>query len=181
MKGIVFTEFLEMVEDAHGLDVVDRLLEAAGVDGAYTSVGTYDHAELIGLVTALAGETGADPSELVRTFGRHLFDRFVEGYPQFFDGVPNAIEFLARIEDYIHVEVRKLYADAELPTFDHTRMDDGAMELLYRSPRPFGDFAQGLIEGCVRHFGEEFEIVRQDESAGEETRVRFRLRSASPV
>lgn len=29
-----------------------------------------------------------------------------------------AFQFLKNIENYIHVEVRKLYPDAELPTFE---------------------------------------------------------------
>ncbi|MEO0814052.1 MAG: heme NO-binding domain-containing protein, partial [Myxococcota bacterium] len=45
MKGIVFTEFLEMVEDRFGFEAVDRLVTASGSDndGVYTAVGTYDH------------------------------------------------------------------------------------------------------------------------------------------
>jgi len=181
MKGIVFTEFLEMIESERGLDTVDRLLEVTDLTGAYTAVGTYDHEELVALATALSEETGIAVSELVQAFGRHLFTRFVVAYPQFFEGVPDAMEFLSRIEDYIHVEVRKLYPDAELPTFDHVRGDGGSMELVYRSPRPLGDFAKGLVEGCVKYFGGDVQVTCHDESREGETRMRFRLKAGSPV
>ena len=42
MKGLVFTEFLEMVESKWGLATVDRVIQGAALpnNGAYTSVGT---------------------------------------------------------------------------------------------------------------------------------------------
>lgn len=44
MKGVVFTEFIEMVEGRFGLAMVDRIIEAAQLpsSGVYTAVGTYD-------------------------------------------------------------------------------------------------------------------------------------------
>ena len=54
MKGMVFTEFLEMVESTFSADMVDDIIDdsAPPSGGAYTSVGTYDHQELVGMVTA---------------------------------------------------------------------------------------------------------------------------------
>lgn len=53
MKGIVFTEFLEMVADKFSADTVDTIIEEADPPsgGAYTAVGTYDFAEMASLVT----------------------------------------------------------------------------------------------------------------------------------
>src|SRR5262245_35992633 len=52
MKGVVFTEFLEMVGAKFGEDMVDDVILACELPsgGAYTSVGTYDHQELFALV-----------------------------------------------------------------------------------------------------------------------------------
>ena len=49
MKGIVFTEFLEMVEASYGLQTVDTIIENASLpsEGAYTAVGTYDFNEMV--------------------------------------------------------------------------------------------------------------------------------------
>ena len=49
MKGMIFTEFLDMVEERFGLAVADRIIEAGGssTGGAYTAVGTYDHREMV--------------------------------------------------------------------------------------------------------------------------------------
>jgi hypothetical protein len=56
MKGVVFTEFLEMVEGRFGLAMADRIIEAAQLpsSGAYTAVGTYDYTEMVHLVNALS-------------------------------------------------------------------------------------------------------------------------------
>ncbi len=172
MKGLVFTEFLEMVESAWSLDMVDTLIERAGVSGAYTAVGTYPHAELLALVGALAAETGTPGADLVRAFGMHLFGRFTQAYPRFFQGHTDSLDFLAGIEEVIHAEVRKLYPDAELPSFEVER-DRNSLVLTYYSSHPFADLAWGLIEGCLRHFGDTAQVARETPPPGSGAQARF--------
>jgi hypothetical protein len=178
VKGVVFTEFMEMVEARMGLDMLDRIITDAQLpnDGAYTSVGTYDHAELVRLVLALSSATGMSTPELVHVFGQHLFTRFSVTYPQLFGNAPTAFEFMSRIDGVIHVEVRKLYPDAELPKLHCENVSDREMTILYSSPRGFGDLAAGLIDGCIRHFGEPITVDRTDLEKEEGCqRVLFRL------
>jgi hypothetical protein len=164
MKGVVFTEFMELVESRMGLDMLDRIITEAQLpnDGAYTSVGTYDHAELVRLVMALSSATGLAIPALVHMFGQHLFQRFSVGCPALFADAANAYDFLSRIDDVIHVEVRKLYPDAELPKLACERPAPGELVLLYSSPRGFADLAAGLIDGCIAHFGESITVTRTD-------------------
>lgn len=164
MKGVVFTEFMELVESRMGLDMLDRIITEAQLpnDGAYTSVGTYDHAELVRLVMALSSATGLAIPALVHMFGQHLFQRFSVGYPALFADAANAYDFLSRIDDVIHVEVRKLYPDAELPKLACERPAAGELVLLYSSPRGFADLAAGLIDGCIAHFQESITVTRTD-------------------
>ena len=176
MKGIVFTQLIEMVEKDLGLDIADRMITQAHTanNGAYTSVGTYDHRELIQLVISLAQETGIPVPELVRVFGKHLFKSFVRLYPQFFLRVNSAVDFLPSIETYIHVEVRKLYPDAELPSFHSERRPEGLM-LTYQSKRPFADLAEGLILAAIDHFGDKISLQRIDLGTCDGTAARFEL------
>ena len=176
MKGMVFTEFLEMVEARWSADLVDDLVESTPLAsaGRYTAVGTYGHEELVALVRTLSARVDLPVPALVQAFGRHLFGRFVDGYPAFFVGVADAFDFLSRIEDVIHVEVLKLYPDATLPRFDITRRGD-ALEMIYRSSRHFEDLAHGLIEGCLDHFGERATIERTPIDDGPDGAVRFHL------
>ncbi|MBT4868142.1 MAG: heme NO-binding domain-containing protein [Planctomycetaceae bacterium] len=177
MKGVIFSEFLEMVEEEFSLKIADRIIEASNLEsgGAYTSVGTYDKDEIIRLVTQLSQETGVEVPALLCSFGRHLFGRFHENYHHFFDGVETAFQFLQNIEGYIHVEVLKLYPDAELPAFDYESSDPNELVMIYHSARPFADLAEGLIAGCADHFGETLDIKREDRSHDNETCVRFVL------
>jgi hypothetical protein len=184
MKGVVFTEFLEMVEDRFSPDMADRIIEAAEVPsgGVYTTVGTYDHREMIQLVSCLSAETGIPAAELVRAFGMHLFGRFETMFPKYFEGVTSSFDFLQRVDHYIHVEVGKLYPDAELPSFDCDTSEPGRLRLTYRSSRPFAALAEGLIRGCVAHYGEAVDLAIEDLSDGQGTAARFLLskRSAAP-
>lgn len=153
MKGIVFTEFLEMVEAAHGMDVTDNLLDLPGLsdDGAYTSVGTYEFAELASMVGELSSCLDVPAPELLRGYGEHLFARFAVLFPTILEGSNDWKSLLARVHDYIHVEVRKLYPDAELPHFAVEEIDGGLL-MKYRSVRPLASFAEGLIIGCLKYF-----------------------------
>ena len=162
MKGIVFTEFLEMVEDVFSPEIADAIIDAAGVDGAYTAVGTYEACELARLVKGLSDAADVPVPDLLKAFGRHLFTRFVAGYPELFAGIDDAVPLLEQVHDHIHVEVRKLYPDAELPVFRSSHDDARGFCLDYESDRPFADFAHGLIEGCVDHFGGRYTIQRSD-------------------
>lgn len=180
MKGLVFREFVDMVDDVYGPDVLDDILEAADLPvskGAYTTVGTYPVEEMTSLVEALSAQVGAPADQLVRAFGRYLLPRFFAKFPAFFEEVHDAFDFLERVHDHIHVEVRKLYPDAELPSFVTAR-EDGRMTLDYRSQRRLADLAHGLVEALAEHYGESLEIARTlEEDRG--AHVVFVLRRAA--
>ena len=143
-----------MVESAHGMDTTDELLEIPTLEsgGVYTSVGTYDATELVSMFACLAEITGSPVDELLTGFGKHLFVRFHSMFPQMFEGKSNVAEFLESIHDHIHVEVRKLYPEADLPHFTCKKHHPGLL-LEYISNRPLAMFALGLIHGCIAHFG----------------------------
>lgn len=177
MKGVVFTEFLDMVEQRFSADMADDIIDDAQLPsgGAYTAVGTYPHEEMVAMVVALSRRSGIAVADLIRAFGQHLFGRFVQAYPVFFNGVNDTFGFLAGIEDIIHAEVLKLYPDAQLPRFVVERHDARQLVLLYQSPRHFEDLAEGLMLGCVNHLGEAIEVARVDAAAGAAEGQRFVL------
>ena len=164
MKGIVFSEFLEMVEERFGYELVDTLLVESELSskGVYTTVGTYDFGEMVVLVKGLSKHTGLEISVLLKEYGFHFFSVIEKSYPHFLDRTKTAFQFLASIENHIHVEVQKLYPEAELPTFDTNLFSPGHLEMIYRSERSMADFAEGLIVKSLDFFGEEAEIVREN-------------------
>ena len=149
--------------------MVDTLLEEADLpesQGAYTAVGTYPHSEMVSLVTHLSQHSGVEVPELLKVYGEHLFGRFHAMYPVFFEDTDNAFDFLASIHDVIHVEVKKLYPDAELPTFTSSTPEAGVMRMHYISSRQMHDFAEGLIAGCLKHFNEQATIEKEPQPDG---------------
>lgn len=177
MKGIVFSEFLEMVEERFGYELVDTILVESELSskGVYTAVGTYDFSEMVTLLKGLSSHTGLEISFLLKEYGFHFFSVIKKSYPQFLDRTKTAFQFLASIENHIHVEVQKLYPEAELPTFDTNLFSPGHLEMVYRSERSMADFAEGLIEKSLEYFGEEAEIVRHNIEADGSV-VKFVLR-----
>jgi hypothetical protein len=174
MKGVVFTEFLDFVAARYGEDMVEDIIEASALPTgrAYTAVGTYSHEELATLCSALAAATGENESELVRDFGTHLSGTFSHSYPDFFSRSASFFDFLESIEAHIHVEVRKLYPDAELPSFKVAARTATRLVMDYRSPRRMGDLAEGLILGSAPKFGASARVqkIALEDTDGEATR-----------
>ena len=164
MKGIVFREFIDMVEETFDEEMVDTIISKSDPKsgGIYTTVGTYDHTELVSLVVSLSEETDLPVQALVEAFGNFLFGRFFELFPIFFNH-NTSFEFLNTIHDVVHVEVLKLYPDATLPDFVSKISDDGkTLHFEYHSPRHFADLAVGLMKGSFDHWNESVTIESED-------------------
>ncbi len=178
MKGMVFTEFLEMAESRHSAEYVDAVIQEAAVPngGAYTAVGTYPAAEMGCLLNAYSRRSGLAPSAILQSFGEYLYGRFREQYPAFFNAAPEPLAFLESVDGYIHVEVRKLYPDAELPTFQCHRPTPDTLVMLYQSSRGLADLAEGLIRACLAGAASTHMLEREDLSGDAGTTVRFTVR-----
>ncbi|MCK0067856.1 heme NO-binding domain-containing protein [Kordiimonas laminariae] len=163
MKGIVFTEFLSMVDEVFSPLVTEEIILACDLKtgGAYTSVGTYDYKELIALVVALSKRTETPVPQLVKAFGEYLFFALEKNFPEHIDTNQDIFSFLESIEDYIHIEVKKLYPDAQLPTIACEQPQDGTLLFDYKSRCPFADLAEGLITACAEHFKIAVSITRE--------------------
>lgn len=178
MKGVVFTEFIELVEELYSPEVADRVITRVDSPsgGAYTSVGTYPFEEMVSLVSGVSEEVGTPVPELLTIFGKMLFVQFGVKFPEMFVAAKDSFDFLEKVDGIIHVEVRKLYPDAELPGFEVDRVDPDTLVMVYSSPRSMSDFGAGLMQGCFAHFGETVVVEKEDLSEGKGTRVRFTLR-----
>lgn len=177
MKGIIFTEMIEMVESVFSIEVMEQVFDECELEsgGVYTSVGTYPYEDLLQIVTKLSELTKTPVNNLVMAYGDYLFGRFTQLYPQMFEGVTCPLEFLESVEGHIHVEVLKLYTDARLPTLEVERITPDSLRIAYVSPRPLAAVAHALIQGCLKHFGNRYSVERMkaDEAGGGETRAEF--------
>ena len=176
MKGVVFTEFLELVHKKYGEEIMDLIIEASDLPSgaAYSSAGNYNHAELLTLVQTLSEAVRVPVSDLFKDFGQYLFTRFAVRYPQFLTGVTSSFEFFDRIESHVHVEVKKLHPDAELPLIEVEWLSDDRIHLIYSSTRPLAALAEGLMLGTITHFQERI-AVRKLRASNDGTFFRFEL------
>ena len=154
MKGIVFTEFLELVEDKFGLETVDKIIEQSNLpsQGVYTAIGTYDFSEMLSLLQHLSKHTNLSIDDLLLTYGEHFFQVLVSNYASLLARYHEPIDLLASIENHIHVEVLKIYPDAELPTFEIIEKSENKLDMIYSSSRAMYSFGLGLMRKTFEHF-----------------------------
>src|SRR5262245_13565477 len=167
MKGVLFTEFLDHIEQRHDAVFLESMLAALPLasGAAYTAVGSYDWRELCAIAGAWAERTGTTPEQVLREFGRRLFAVLAARFSELVEDHPDARSLLQGLQGVIHPIVQRLYPDAELPSF-RTEDRGTLLRLVYRSTRPLVDFAHGLIEGCLDHFGCAAAIEVQREPGG---------------
>lgn len=163
MKGIVFTEFIEMIEKEHGIAVTENIIESAAVpnSGAYTSVGNYPHKEMVDLIVALSKQTGQSAEDLMIKYGRYLFGRLAKQYPSMVDGFNDPFSILEQIHSHIHVEVKKLYPDTNPPSLIAKRVSNNELHLIYSSHRRMAPVAEGLILGCGDYYNISLKISKK--------------------
>lgn len=176
MKGIVFREFLEMIELEFGYAMVDQIIEKADIasNGAYTSVGTYPHGKIFKLVKQLSLILNIEEEKLFSAYGEYAFGSFMKAYPYLTVNYHSAFDLLSHVQGTIHVEVLKLYPDAELPLIEITESTENKMIMRYKSNRRMSDFAEGLIRACLKYFNENA-IISKENLVGDKSEVLFSI------
>ena len=154
MKGIIFNLVQEVVEEAHGDTAWDAMLVAAGLDGSYTSLGSYSDAELDRLVDAAADLLQLPGDDVLRWIGEQSMPLLAERFPVFFNGHAAVQPFLLTLNGIIHPEVRKLYPGAIAPNFDFEAPSPDVLLIGYRSQRRLCTLAEGFIKGAAAHFSQ---------------------------
>ena len=176
MKGIVFTEFLDLVEEKFGFEMVDTIINNSNLpsNGSYTAVGTYSFSEMLSLLTNLNKETGIEIDDLLLIYGEHFFSVVERSSSSFLTQYKEPIEMISSIENHIHVEVRKIYPDAELPSFTVVEKTDSTLVMIYKSSRAMSSFGQGLMNKTFEYFNVKATILMENiEENG--TEVKFSI------
>lgn len=180
MKGVVFREFLDFAEDRFGESMVDAIIDKADLPsgGAYTSVGYYDHGEMLSLVGAASELSGKSAHELLTGFGQALFASLIASHAQ--KGVNHPFDLFERIHGVIHRDVRKLYPDAEVPEIIVLERDGvESISVQYSSSRPMADLCEGMIMATLDYYREagEYGFERTDDPDAPLRKARFEISS----
>lgn len=179
MKGIIFTESLEMAEKKFSYEMVDTIIDESELpsSGIYTSIGTYHHSEIIQLLGNLSKRSEIGNQVLLKAFGEYLFDAFLKSYPQFFNAIDDPFDFLISIDNHMHVEILKLYPDTKLPKFDIRYLEDGSLEMICKSERKMAALAEGLIETSIAHYHTSH-IIKKEMISTDGSIVKFTIKQS---
>lgn len=158
MKGVVFNVLEEMVIEQCGMLAWNEILESQALEGIYTAGESYPDSELFGLVDCISKQTGIPAETLVGAFGERLFKGLADRNPMFIDAESTLKGFLNSVHDVIHIEVRKLYENPNLPDFEYEDGADDTLLMRYRSPRKLCILAEGLIRGAASHYDTQITI-----------------------
>ena len=162
MKGIIFNLTEEVVRNGHGEDAWDAVLDGAGLDGSWTSLGDYSDAQMSKVVASAAALLGVDEQVVLRTVGEGAMPLLAGRYPHFFSLHTDAMSFLLTLNDLIHPEVKKLYPGATPPDFGVEEVGVDAVILSYDSTRKLCALAEGFLLGAATHYGQSVEIHQSE-------------------
>lgn len=161
MKGAIFTNLQDLVESQMGIELWDEIIESCDLasEGIYTFSKYYPDEEILQIVAALSEKTKIAVPELLQVFGKFLFAGLHKSIPDSVGKLGNLFDYLASVHSIIHVEVRKLDTEAEVPELDVMERSETRLVLAYRSPKNLCFLAIGLIEGVAELFDEKVLIA----------------------
>jgi predicted hydrocarbon binding protein len=166
MKGIVFNLIEAIIEKEFGSIMWDRVLDEAGLKGAYTSLGNYSDYEFFSIVEAASAVMNLSVTDTLRWVGRRSMGQFKDLVPYIFENYNNSESFIKDINNIIHPEVKKLYPGAVCPHF-HVRLSQKkSVSFIYNSPRKLCALAEGFMQSCAEVYEDRIKI-RQPECVHE--------------
>jgi hypothetical protein len=160
MKGLVLNLLEETVRRHHTEAAWEAVLDAAEVDGAFTTIGNYADDDFRALLAASARVVGQSESAFTRWFGERAIEPLAERFPKLFAHTSTRA-FLLTLNHIIHPEVRKLHPGADVPHFDYLPSTASTIVMRYASKRQLCAFAEGLIAGAATHFAERASIEQR--------------------
>jgi hypothetical protein len=100
----------------------------------------------------VSNKIDVNPEILLEKFGVFVFPYLIGKHSYIIENYDNAIDLIGGIENHIHIEVKKLYNDADLPTFRVVEKTTKKLSVIYNSSKGLTYFAIGLIKETLNHF-----------------------------
>lgn len=171
MKGIIFTEFLDLVEERFGLEMVDQIICQSRLEsqGAYTSIGTYNFYEFLQLLHHLSKNKSISIINLLEVYAVQIFSAMDTIHPEVLTSYKNPIEMIAAMNDHIEIifniknatplEALEAKSFSPLPHFTVKEKTKNLLIIKYTSNRGMQHFWLGLMHEMFKHFNETATIV----------------------
>ena len=164
MKGVIFNLLENLIVAKFGDEILEEIYDEAqfSVDAPpFVGSQTYPDSDLFAMVTLLSEKTNLPVDDLVYEFGKYMFPVLADKYPVFLDNVNSPLEFLKSVNDIIHVEVKKLFEEANPPTIKVEEINHNQAKLRYKSERKLCKLVEGLLDGVVDYFGQKISYTHQ--------------------
>jgi replicative DNA helicase len=171
MKGIIFTQFLDLVEERFGLEMVDQIICQSRLEskGEYTSIGTYNFYEFLQLLHHLSKNKSISIINLLEVYAVQIFSALDTIHPEVLTSYKNPIEMIASMNHHIEMifntknatplEVLEVKSFLPLPHFTVKEKTENLLIINYKSNMGMQHFWLGLMHEMFKHFNETATIV----------------------
>ena len=148
MKGIIFNILEDFIIDNFGEEHLGAIIDNAQLSTSDPFVGPqfYPDEDLFRIATSACELLEAELSDVLRAFGRYSFSKLKAHCPVSLRHITNGQDLLFALDKVIHVEVKKLSAEAQPPKFSFRQCDD-VYVLRYSSERKICPFVEGMLFG----------------------------------
>ena len=154
MKGIIFNIAESFLIDTFGEKTMNEIIDNCNLitKDPFVAPGTYPDNDLVEILVQTTKKVDITMDNLLKDLGRYSFFKLAERHPGFLEPYSSPKAFLLTVEDVIHVEVKKLYSNSHLPTFQYDEPSDNELIITYFSKRKLYSFMEGLIDGVSAYF-----------------------------
>lgn len=160
MKGVVFNIFEDFITKTFDLGTYNKVLDESDMgDQVFVGPESYEDTKFLSLVGSAVKLSGLDLDVAVKAFGKFAFGRLATKLSYITDDYTDPKQLLLDLDSIIHVEVKKLYPDAETPDFNPILEGDKVI-LNYTSKRNLCVFLEGLLEGMAEFYKVEVEVEK---------------------
>jgi len=174
MKGIIFTEFLDLVEERFGLEMVDQIICQSRLEsnGEYTSLGTYNFYEMLQLLHNLSKNKSISIANLLGAYSAKIFSDMDAIHPEMLTSYSGPIEMIAAMNEHIEMifntkntpplRLLEVKSFSPLPHFAIKEKTKNLLIINYKSDRGLQYFWLGLMHEMFKHFNETATIVLEN-------------------
>jgi len=153
MLGIVATGLKDFIEINHSIAEWNKLLELSGMPDMQVLVAEhYNDEDIMHLVSTASKYFNVPMTDLVETFGHHLFGILRNYYPFIIQDFTSFAQLIHSLDDVIHPQVKKLHPNSIVPIFDVIDSENG-WQVTYQSKRKLCLLALGLLHGAAEYYG----------------------------
>lgn len=162
MNGAMFNSLARFIDKQYPQISFTELCQKASLrTNIFAELTWYPDKDFSRLMEVLGDQTETQPSTLWREFGRETFFYFADIFGDYMNGIKNISDMITAI-NRIHQEIKRDGLGTP-PRLEFRKASPDHFEIRYSSERNQNDFFLGMLEGAVKHFGNEVKILGRKE------------------